>query len=355
MKEHSEDQPEVIDQALEWLETLSHGKGESEAFFNWLTESPRHVEVFIQAMTLEQRIAQVAPEQWAALATTSQNPSAPDELANVVSFNGRMLLPTRSEPKRRWRLAAIAAGVAILGIAGWRLPQLLWGWQDYTTAVGEQRTIQLQDGSVVELNTASHLQVRLSAQVRELRLLDGEALFKVQHDRLHPFRVHTADATIQAVGTEFNVYRRTGATTVSVLEGSVQVAPENYSRPVATAPESHIKAAAATTAPAALSAGEQADIGGDGQVKLHSKINAARVTAWQQRRLIFDEETLAHIAAEFNRYNHRHFHIEDPEVGDRRFSGIFDADDPESLALLLARDGRFAVDRTPNEIAIRTR
>ena len=354
MKEHSEEQPEVIDQALEWLEILSRGKGESEAFFNWLTESPRHVEVFIQAMTLEQRIAHVAPEQWSALeATASQNPLAPDQLTNVVPFNGRMPLLPSFEPKRRWRLAAIAAGIAVLSIAGWRLPQLLWGSQDYTTAVGEQRTIQLQDGSVVELNTASHLQVRLSAKGRDLQLLEGEALFKVQHDRLHPFRVHTADATIQAVGTEFNVYRRTGVTTVSVLEGSVQVAPEqNDSPPVAAPQESNIKSAA--TAPAALSSGEQADIG-DGQVKLHSTINAARVTAWKQRRLIFDEESLAHIAGEFNRYNHRQFRIEDVETGAHRFSGIFDADDPESLALLLARDGRFAVKRTPTEIAVRAR
>ena len=67
MNEPSGEQPEVIDQALEWLETLRDGEGESESFFNWLTESPRHVEVFVQAMTLEQRIAHVTPAQRAIL------------------------------------------------------------------------------------------------------------------------------------------------------------------------------------------------------------------------------------------------------------------------------------------------
>jgi transmembrane sensor len=353
MKGHQAEQPEVIDQAIEWLETLGNGKVDTEAFFRWLTESPRHVEVFIQTMTLEQRIAQIAPTHWAALErTANQQISESDEQTNVVSFSGTSWLPT-SPSKRSWRAAAAAAAfaVAVVGTACWYLTRT-WRWQDYTTIVGEQRTIQLQDGSVVELNTASHVQVHLSARTRDLRLLEGEAFFKVQHDPFRPFRVHTDNVTVQAVGTEFDVYRRTADTTVSVVEGRVQLAT-NPADPRSAATQE--TAATTTSHSAAISAGEQVDVGGDGRVKLHSNVNAAQVTAWQQRRLIFDEETLDHIASEFNRYNSRRFRIEDDEARGSRFSGIFDADDPESLALLLARDSRFHVERKKNEITIRTR
>ena len=56
-------------------------------------------------------------------------------------------------------------------------------------------------------------------------MLRGEALFRVHHDAGRPFRVYTDDAIVQAVGTQFDVYRRDDGTVVSVLEGRVDVTP----------------------------------------------------------------------------------------------------------------------------------
>ncbi len=197
--------------------------------------------------------------------------------------------------------------------------------------------MQLQDGSVVNLNTSSRLRVRITNEARELELLEGEALFKVQRDGARPFRVRTPNTVIQAVGTQFNVYSRSGGTTVSVLEGRVRVPVEEGA------------------APAMLSAGEGIEIASDGKVSHRLQVNAAQAIAWQQRRLVFDEETLSNIALEFNRYNHRQVLVQDAAAGSRRFSGIFDADDPDSLAQLLSREVSLAVERQGEAIRIRSR
>ena len=78
------------------------------------------------------------------------------------------------------RLAGLAAAILLvvgLGFAGTRLylPQT----RVYDTGVGGQRTINLEDGSSIQLNTNSKVEVRYSARSRDLRLLRGEAFFEV--------------------------------------------------------------------------------------------------------------------------------------------------------------------------------
>jgi transmembrane sensor len=336
MKQH----PALIDEALAWVEQLRSGEGESETFFDWLTESPRRVEVFLQALALHERLTAIRSEQWDALEATATD--AAPENANVVPLRSRGTVPVDHSSRRsaRWKPTVIAAGLVVLCAATWLVMAWRGGSHEFTTSIGEQRTIQLEDGSVVNLNTGTHVEVRMSAHARDIRLIEGEALFKVQRDNTRPFRVHAGDAVIEAIGTQFNVYRQHSATVVSVVEGRVQVAAN---------------ADASGAEPAALAAGEQVDIEQDGHVKRRSTPNIVRATAWQQRRLIFDEEPLANIALEFNRYNRAQFEIRDPQAGARRFSGIFDADDPESLAQLLARDAGLTVEREKRRILVRTR
>lgn len=328
----------TLEAALEWIERYKGGTAtgaESEAFFDWLTESPRHVEVFLQALTLDQRLSGIASEQWTALGVSRGKNAAGDlPPANVIPLDVRPAV-TAKPAGLRWnkqtkQIAAVAAGIAVLVAAGWRVPALIEGRQDYSTSVGEQQAVRLADGSIVNLNTGSHLKVRIDAESRDLWLTQGEALFKVQQDSTRPFRVHTRDAVIQAIGTQFNVYTRDTGTTVSVIEGRVRVG----STPV-------------------LSAGEAVNVKTNGKVERRASVNADRVTSWQRRRLIFDEETLTNIVAEFNRYNQRHLTIEDPAAGSRRFSGIFDVDDPKSLADLLSRESELRIEDNGAEVIIR--
>src|SRR5262249_7480712 len=97
------------------------------------------------------------------------------------------------------------------------------GPQRLVIAVEEQRSAVLGDGSLVTLNTASSFEVRMIKDHRIVKLLAGEALFKVAYDSARPFDVTTGDTTVRAVGTQFDVNHRPTSTTVTVVEGRVAV------------------------------------------------------------------------------------------------------------------------------------
>jgi transmembrane sensor len=101
-----------------------------------------------------------------------------------------------------------------------------------------------------------------------------------------------------------------------------------------------------------LDAGEGAHIARDGRI-VRETLNLAEVATWRQRRLVFREETLANIAAEFNRYNRSpHIAIEGEATANTRYGGTFDADDPESLAQFVETRGQLTVRREPGRIVI---
>jgi len=89
--------------------------------------------------------------------------------------------------------------------------------------VGEQRSIALADGSIIDLNARSRIRVRLSKDERDVELLQGQALFHVAKDNSRPFVVRSDTTVVRAVGTEFDVYRKKNGTVITVLEGRVVV------------------------------------------------------------------------------------------------------------------------------------
>jgi len=177
-------------------------------------------------------------------------------------------------------------------------------------------------------------------------------MFKVSHDPARPFLVHSGNSIIQAIGTQFNVRRRQDDSVVSVTEGVVQVSRERGLMETLVPGE----APAGNIEPVRLKAGEALQIGRDGSITSPVPVDVARVNAWRARRLIFQNDTLATIADEFNRYNLKpKIKIADAAVAERHFAVAFDADDPESLAAILKRDPTLEVEQTPDLIAIRAR
>src|SRR5262249_20575532 len=140
---------------------------------------------------------------------------------------------------RAWRgWSSLAASVVVLGVLGWFASPLRYAaGTTYVTQLGEQRTFRLPDGSVLYLNTQSRATVSYSNIARDVQLEQGEALFAVAAESRRPFRVHTGTAVVQAIGTQFNVYRNLDATTVSVIEGRVKVSPADEARDVSGSSE----------------------------------------------------------------------------------------------------------------------
>src|SRR5581483_7239884 len=146
----------------------------------------------------------------------------------------------RAKWRAPWVPALVAAALLIVSVGAWVLMRVPTSFE---TEVGEQRSVVLQDGSVVTLNTSSHIDVDLRKDRRVIRLSRGEALFQVARDATRPFDVVAGPVTVQAVGTEFNVDRRDARTTVTVVEGQVRVSTQAASVPAGSAPEKMLAAA----------------------------------------------------------------------------------------------------------------
>jgi transmembrane sensor len=331
MAKNMETQLSIAEQAAQWAGSLdAAGPKEQAAFLAWLKQSAHHVEEFLLASAVYRELDAVDPQRRLNLEAMMA-----EEPANVVTLNGAKPW-SRSVGSRKPYGSRIAAALAALVVSAVLFAR--WSSSDtYETQVGEQRVFELADGSVIYLNARSHVEVRFSDKGRDIQLTDGEALFKVANDPTRPFRVHSDDAVIQALGTQFNVYRRSSGTTVAVIEGIVRVNR-------------------AAEAPTTLAAGEEARIPHAGQFTRVTTADTTRAVAWRQRRLVFREDRLADIAAEFNRYNRApQIRVEGAELNDRKLTGVFDADAPESLIRFLDGAQGFLVGRDGDNVVIRQR
>lgn len=211
----------------------------------------------------------------------------------------------------------------------------------YETAIGERRRVILDDGSVVTLNTGSVLEVAFTAARRDLRLLDGQALFEVAHDRNWPFVVTAGDRRIQAVGTVFDVRLDGAAVKVVLVDGKVRI--DRLKRP----PLERILPGLADDE---LQAGEQllAHLG-----EREARVMAAdlqREESWRTGRVVFRDDTLAVAAAELNRYSSQHIVVSDPAVSALRISGVFSLDRPENFAAAVASFYGLRVSRPGSDV-----
>jgi transmembrane sensor len=224
--------------------------------------------------------------------------------------------------------------MALIALITW--PNLL-SRSTYRTSRGEQQSIVLADGSVVQLNTLSTLVIHFDKDRRRVELPQGEALFRVAHDPARPFDVQTPFAVVRAVGTEFNVYNRTDGTQISVIEGKVRVgtAPSaaqtsGVSPGLAQSDGAHSSGASSTQSVIPLAAGQQVTVSSNVEPK-PTPANVSTATAWIQRRIVLDNDSVRTAVDEFNRYNRVQIRVQDRELADLRISGVFDADDPKAL------------------------
>lgn len=345
-------------QASTWVEALRHPRpGDEARFIAWLKESPRHVRDFLLMLSVDQALESLDARR---LHDIESLLARVDRRVAPLSMRSKAVAVAVASSLRRWRLAALAAGVLLATGGGWAW--LLHGRSSslaFETATGEQRTFELEDGSVVYLNTHSRVVIQFSTQARTVRLLQGEALFRVHHDINRPFRVYTDDAVVQAVGTQFDVYRRDDGTVVAVLEGRVNVTAEPPAPAQSLSDPQAPGGASATTQKAAASrslvASEEARVSHAGLVSIREVSDVSDSVAWRERRLIFREQTLQHIVSEFNRYRRNPIRLEGSAVMERVYTGVFDADDADSLAQVLLRDPALIVDRSGDTIVVRAR
>lgn len=185
--------------------------------------------------------------------------------------------------------------------------------QRYVTGVGEQRNVTLADGSTVALNTGSVVEVAYSPARRDIRLLQGQALFQVAHNAGRPFVVTAGDRTVTALGTRFDVRLDGQAVKVVLVEGRVAVEPLHLRGVERIAP---------ALARHTLDPGEELIAAPDERVQVASA-DTDQATSWRRGQVIFRDNTIADAVAEMNRYSDTQLVIDDPRIASLKISGVF--------------------------------
>jgi transmembrane sensor len=354
--------PSVADEAAEWLATLTDGsctEDERQRFVDWLKRSNLHVDEFLRVSALSKRLTR--SDAWpqyhiddliaqahapcnvvtalpdpARLGAGVETAGVPRSAPGAMEDGQGARLRSRGTFGERWGWALAAAVAPLIVIATLlviKFDPLELAGGTYATAIGELRSITLEDGSVVELNTSSKVRTHFSPKLREVQLLSGEAVFKVAKNPARPFRVSTGSTQIVAVGTEFNVYARQSKTVVTVIEGRVRVTDHPPSSQVTADTDRNFE----------LSIGEQAVIAPHMPISRIRLADSRSVKSWTERRLIFEDTPLSEAADEFARYNRKLIRLEDPKLRELKVTGVFNATDPASLVEFIEAYGSVKV------------
>lgn len=219
----------------------------------------------------------------------------------------------------------------------------------YSTSQGQNATIQLIDGSQVVLAPASRLAIPAgyAASDREISL-DGEAIFSVRHDALHPFRVRARGAVIEDIGTRFDVraYQNDSAVTVAVAEGAVTLGREySASRGAArAAPEGVV-----------LRQGEIGSLDRAGAVSSVRTSHIASRLAWSHGRLMFVAQPLPEVLVEIGRWYDLDIRVPDERLASRLVTAEFSTQSVSEMidALALAVDA--TITRSGRVVTMRAR
>lgn len=286
--------------ALHWvIRQQNPNFREWDEFMAWLEMAPDHNDVYNRISALDVELGALAALEPPAATRRSADPIkvagvtrlSPEEIAQSVAngpANDEMSRdPADSMGKkangRRWFLgglaAALVAAISLPSLA----PMLNADVRRIETAAGEQQVITLDDGTRIDVNGETVIEL-VESEPRFARLQKGEAMFTVVHNDAKPFVVETGKAKIVDLGTAFNVIRTDDQTHVSVSEGRVVFNPESDNV--------KMRAGQALDAPDAR----------DGKKKLRAKsVDIAAVGGWRGGVLVYNEAPLSQVVADLRR------------------------------------------------------
>lgn len=295
----------------------------------------------------EQRSPDLEARVHAWLRESDAHREAFNRMTRAWELTGRIRMRSASAPvASAWSSSRLLLQIAVLAVL---LLLVLFGiflsWpaQQLITQVGEQRTVLLDDGTRVVLNTDTRVRVRYQAHERRVLLEHGEAAFDVARHPERPFVVVVAGREIRALGTSFMV-RSVAARdfAVTLVEGQISVSPEGVS-------DDDARAAADVLAP-----GQRLTVVG-GRLEAVDQPKLSQVTAWERGRVEFDDAPLAEAAREMNRYSLQKITISDPDVARLRIGGVFRAGDSEEFVRFAIATFELHSDRHGHEIALSRR
>lgn len=342
----AETRKEIIAEASAWFAEFRSGEvdaGTRAAFSDWLLRSPEHMRAYLEMAAAWAELPN-DPEQHIDVMAFLQR-ARESSADTVVTLSREPRLFQRSSNWRNRALGALAASLVLLA-AGWMAALWLPQGTTYTTGIGEQHRIRLADNSVVELSARSAINVQFSNTARTVTLEAGQALFEVTKDKSRPFVVRSDTAAVRAVGTRFDVNRRSSGTVVTVVEGRVAVLLDN-----AVSQRRDVSAFDADTGTVFLDPGEQAIVTAS-QVSEPKQADVDNVTGWTRDQLIFSDTPLAEVAEVFNRYSPQQLVIADAELRELGISGMYSTTEPGTLIDFLRAQPNLDVNEQAQRIVV---
>jgi transmembrane sensor len=392
-------------EAADWFARLQAGemeRAEREQFVEWLRESYIHVTEMLRIAQIHGELKQF--EHWAHISTgpktadesVVQLSSTPDADSLQLTGEGKRPRGRNGEGLQRSPVTffAVAATIVLIVATAIVLPKIRG--QVIETERGERRQVVLSDGSILQLDSETQLRVKYAAEVRQVFLEHGRALFHVAKNAHRPFLVQADGTTVRAVGTAFGVEEQAQGVVVTVAEGKVAVTSPSFQSPPDPHPNSspsqgegapqeqlgnanrspsiplqqferaepaQREGEGASASPSDgegsnprsgrgggalfLTADQQVMVPSTGAAEPVREVDSHRALAWAEGRLIFKNDELGKVVAEFNRYNRVQLIVADPTLSAKPVSGVFNAADPEAFigflqsvtAVKIQRDG----------------
>jgi transmembrane sensor len=295
--------------AARWFARLRSpecGATERHAFETWLAASDEHRSAY-------EKVARTASRVTDAL---KSDPRLRAMLDTELAKSSDRPLHKSTAPVARWRRLSIAAAwfaaigmVAIGALPRVSAPPAAESLISYTNSEPRGKTVLLDDGSTLHLDTGSEVTVALSKAQRRLTLRQGRAYFEVAHDAQRPFTVDAAGTRTTALGTKFEVRLEPQGVTVTLAEGSVSVRPSD----------------AKGRWKELLEPGQQLSIDAGATHNEKRQVDATRVTGWAEGRLYFDGVPLAQVLQDVNRYSSTKVVLGDERLAATPIGGNFAA------------------------------
>lgn len=303
--------PAIVEQAIQWLVRLRFNQADEQTqrtFEHWLQQHPEHVVAWQRVETLGDEFAGV-----------------PAQLARQT-LNGTNHGMRRRESLKLLGILATVSAAAWLGRDYTPVPAML---AQQRSSTGEQRRFQLDDGSLIQLNSDSAVDSDFDAQRRLIILRRGEIIVNVgadQHSpRARPFWVQSRDGLIRAQSSRFLARELDDGTLVAAQEGSVTVFPGSSQTPASRS----------------VQAGNHLLFTSSGARMFRD--NGLDLWSWGDGVISARNMRLNDFIAELSRYRPGVLRCAE-EVADRRVSGTFQLADNDQVLALIAQSLHLHID-----------
>ncbi|GLQ93000.1 FecR family protein [Dyella acidisoli] len=295
----NQQQEEIVQTAADWWVRLREPNADGDTVEQWLAwtaEDERHLEAFERMNAFAERLGHL------------------DRVSRQALINA---FARPVPPRRHWLPLAAAASIAVVVLSG----AVYYGWahfasgdttQTYQSAVAQNRSFSLPDGTKVALGAASTLTVHYGRDRRSVELRGGEAFFDVVHDNSRPFVVTAGDVSVHDIGTAFDVRRTGERVMVAVTQGRVEIAD--------------LRTGASQRNTLEATAGQRVSFDPNASGMAVDTMATEQVTAWRNDRLEFIDEPLGVVIANLNRYTSKPVHIVDADLNKLTYTGTVRTD-----------------------------